>query len=357
MKLSAPFRNLLCAVLTCGAAEAVRAQAVLTTDVNGFASDVRNYNLVSLGNATFTGSSDTQGGIAVGGNLSIAGGWTIGSTYSDDPNPELYLNSTGTLTMGGTVDLNTGFASIASATTANGWTFNDPNANDLHGGGGDLNVNSSDPKASIDPDANAGPTGWNWTTETSGLKSISSSLSTQTATGTIAVNSQNLDFTSTATSGVVVFDLNAAQLSGGSYNGNSFDNISISVPTGVDYVINVLNLCDGQTLFGSGANFNSGTNDDQLLWNFVDTGSAIGVTVSDGGNFYGSVLAPNVNITDNTTIDGQVAAASFTDSGVEMHDLSFDSVVEPEAPTFALCAVALCGGMVLVCRRFRLARS
>ncbi len=349
--------RVLGAVLGLGMAAVARGQvSVIDSDVNAFAAYARNYNLISLGNVDLSGSSDTQGGIAVGGNLSISGAWTIASTFSDSPDPSLFLN--GQLSLGGnTTYENNGYASTKNLTGT--WTW-DATQKRLTGSSGTLDMNSSDPKASIDPRLNSGPTGWNWTTETSEFDTISTSLGTQaqTAGASISVSGGNLDFNSTATSGVVVFDLDATKLSGNAYNGTSFSNIQINVPTGVDYVINVLHLADGQTLFGSGANFNSGTNDDQLLWNFVDTGSSdIGVTISDGGNFYGSVLAPKVNITDNTTIDGQVVAASFTDCGVELHDLDFTSVVVPEARTFALWAVGLCGAAVVAGRRLRRARS
>ncbi len=219
-----------------------------------------------------------------------------------------------------------------------------------------LYMNSADAKASIDPRLNAGPSGWNWTTAANTFNQISTNLGgmAQSAGAQISVDGgQNLTFTTTATTGVVIFDLDASLLSGNSYNGHSFSNISVNVPSGVDYVINVIGLCDGDTLFGN-ANFNAGSNDNQLLWNFVDTGSSdIGVTISQGGNFYGSILAPKVNINDTTTINGQVVAASFTDNGVELHDLDFTSVVVPEPATFALGAVGLCGAMVLVGRRLR----
>ena len=63
-------------------------------------------------------------------------------------------------------------------------------------------------------------------------------------------------------------------------------------------------------------NFNSGKYDDQLLWNLSRTTN---VSVCAAGNFYGSDPPPNVNITDDTTIDGTVVAF-LTDNGVELHD-------------------------------------
>jgi choice-of-anchor A domain-containing protein len=213
MKLSGRIHHFFGLALAIGAAGVAHATSVVS-DLNTFSADVRNYNLVTLGNATLNGSSDTQGGIAIGGNLAINGAWTIASNEGDDPNAALYINSTGTLTLSGTTTLNNGFASIASATTGNGWTWNSPNGKDLSGHGGTLAMNSADAKASIDPDLNAAPTGWSWSTESSSLTSISSDLAgASVGSNTITVDGGgNLDLNTTQTSGIVVFDLDASQL-------------------------------------------------------------------------------------------------------------------------------------------------
>ncbi len=337
------FRTLVCGLLVAGAAGRAQAQSV-AQDVDNFATYSESYNLITFGNTTFGGSSDTQGGIAVGGNLSLGGSWTIASQVGAGSNPSLYV--AGQVTLSGTSMLNNGYASLPALNPGD-WTWNGTQK-ELTGGGGALEMNSSASQASTDPIDNPIPSGWNWSTEQSEFNSISTSLAGAATDGTISVDSQNLEFSTSVTSGIAVFDLDAADLSGNSYNGESFSDIQINVPAGVDYVINVTNLAAGQTLFGSGANFNSGTNDDQLLWNFVGPSSGTGsVTISDGGNFYGSVLAPNVAITDNTTVDGQVVAESFDDSGNELHDDTFASVLVPESSAFALGALALCAGAVV----------
>ncbi|HEX3729114.1 MAG TPA: collagen-binding domain-containing protein, partial [Opitutaceae bacterium] len=222
-----------------------------------------------------------------------------------------------------------------------------------------LHMNSAAAKASNDPasSANAPSLSPNFATSgTSSFAGISSSLAgMSTSTGaSIGIGSDgNLDFTTSATSGVVVFDLEASDLSstvvggvteyGNSYyNGtswNSFAGIQITVPSGVDYVINVLGLAANSQIF-SNVNINSGTNNDQLLWNFNESSNT---TISVGGNFYGSILAPNVNLTDTTTINGTVVANSFTDDNVELHDSDeFVSEVVPESGSYALGGLALC---------------
>jgi choice-of-anchor A domain-containing protein len=171
--------------------------------------------------------------------------------------------------------------------------------------------------------------------------------------GTISVNSSNLVLTpnsTPATDATVIFTLDASKLSGNSYNGQSISNIAINVPTDVNYVINVINLGTNTTLF-SGASFNSGSNDNQLLWNFEGSG-----TVNLGsGSWYGSILAPSATVTNNgnTTENGQVVANAFTDNNTELHYQGFTAVavVVPEPMTFALWGVALCGAAIVVRRK------
>jgi choice-of-anchor A domain-containing protein len=184
----------------------------------------------------------------------------------------------------------------------------------------------------------------------SNFASISAGLSRAAATGSISVSAQNLLFSTNQTSGVVVFSLDASSLSGNTYNGQTFSNLQINVPTGVNYVINVVNIASGQTLFGSGVNFNAGLNNSQLLWNFEGSSN---FTLSAGGNFYGSILAPASTITDNTTINGQVVASAFVDQGVELHDTDFAvvSAVVPESRAFAGWAAGLCLAGVAFHRR------
>jgi choice-of-anchor A domain-containing protein len=327
----------------------VRAQSV-ATDIQNFVSNTAGYNLVTLGNATFNGSSDTQGAIAVGGNLSVGGTYTFASTYGLSNNPTLYVKGTESFT--GLSQLQNGYASLPGATGGN-WSWSSGSETLSYSGSSVLHMETNGTQEQANPASNAAPTGIDWATSgTSSFAGISSSLASQTATGTISVSSGNLTFSTTQTSGVVIFDLDASQLgssvNGGvtdytnTYGGTSFTNVQINVPAGVDYVINVTNLASNSDLFSSGGvNFNSGTNDNQLLWNFNETGS---VTLNMGGNLYGSVLAPNENITDNTTIDGQVVAQSFTDTGVELHDDdSFTSVLVPESGAFAWWGLGVCG--------------
>lgn len=325
------------------------------TDVDNLETDYSNFNLISFGTTSLTNYGDTEGGLAVNGSLTLDAGAiaTQPGTFGLNSNPTLYLTGS-SLTLNGTVMLNSGYASLRNL-NSNNWSWN-PSDDTLSGGGGALNsTNAGTVDAGHNPIGNPAPSGWNWSTETSSLSTISTSLKNASATGTISVNSNNLVFTAPngQTSGVVVFSLNAANISGGNtYNGQGFSNIQINVPAGLTYVINVINA-GGTTLFGNGVNFNSGSNDNQLLWNFEGSGN---VTLDNGGYFYGAILAPSASISATTVIDGQVAADGFSDCGYELHDTDFTpaTVATPEPSTYALSAVGLCALAIAARRLFRL---
>ena len=322
----------------------------LTQDINAFATDTGQYNLVVFGGATLNGSSDTQGGIAVEGNLAIGGSWTLASQVAAGSNPSLYLG--GSLSLSGTTYLNNGYASTPALKSAQ-WTWNS-SQKQLSSGSQVLGINSSGAYTTTNPITNPAPASWTWSTAQSGLRSASTALGNATATGTISVSGQSLLFTAPSgqTSGVVVFNLCASSLSGGVYDGQTFTNVQVNVPAGLNYVINVVNIASGETFFGSGVNVNAGLNDNQLLWNFE--GSAT-FTIGGGGSFYGSILAPQSAITDNASINGQVAAATFVDNGVELHDTNFTPIqgLVPESFAFAWWAAGLCGAAVIFRRLSR----
>jgi choice-of-anchor A domain-containing protein/uncharacterized repeat protein (TIGR02543 family) len=303
------------------------------TDVSTFATDVRNYNLITLGNASLTSSNDTQEGLAVEGNLILDGNTLMsggGAGFVSSGDPGLYVGGHLTLN-GGYSKMNGGYASTPGVGT--GFTFSSKRltAPSAYGSGILDSTNSSATNASTSPITNPVPTGWSWSGLTTSLSTLSSDLASAPATGTISATSNNLIFTPpspTPTSGVVVFSLDCNLLGMGTYNGHSFSNVQINVPANVDYVINVINA-SGQTLFPCGTNFNSGSNNGQILWNIVGSG-----TVSlDGGQFFGAILAPGINlVTGSTIINGQVAAASFSDTGAELHFTTFQPAVVAAPP-------------------------
>lgn len=335
---------------------AVRAQAYVQA-VSDFDALVREYNVITFGNATFTNYGDTWGPVAVGGNLTLNGGAVAihsdVSTVSNDPT--LYVN--GQLTVTGDVQLNNGYASLPNDTGSWTWNSTQKVLTSTTTGGKLYSINSSNPLAANDPRTNAGPTGWNWASIQSQATTLSATLAAAAQTGTIAVNgSQTLTFVSTTTAdGVVVFQLDASLLGNGTYNGQAFSNLSFSIGANQTAVVNVINAA-GKTLFGSGVNFNDPGIADRLLWNITGSGS---VSLGNGGQFYGSVLAPLVSLSNanNTSINGQIIAGSLSYSNAELHDTAFTpvglGVLVPEPSTYALWGAALCAAGFVLRRKLR----
>ena len=133
------FRRTAALLAALGSACAGHAQALVNQAVHDFDTLVRNYNLVSLGNASFgSGYGDTEGPIAVGGNLSLNGG-SIGNQpgyYGPTSDPTLYVN--GSLTLNGFTTVNTGYASTPNVGGGFSW---DGTQRRLTGGGGTLSMN------------------------------------------------------------------------------------------------------------------------------------------------------------------------------------------------------------------------
>lgn len=332
-------------------AAAARAQTTVQA-VSDFDTLVRNYNAIVFGNASLTNYGDTWGPLAVEGNLSMNGGVLAAqpNTFTVSSDPTLYVN--GQLSLSGDTQLNSGYASTPNLTGT--WTFSNDNQRKLSGSGGNLySANSSDPQANTSPLNNPAPSNWNWASIQSQATSISSTLAAGTLSGTVSVNNGNQTLTFTANStdaGVVVFQLDASLLGSGTYNGQHFSNLQFNMGTDQTFAINVINA-NGTTLFGNGVNFNDPGNADRLLWNITGSGS---VSLGNGGQFYGSVLAPlmTVNNANNTAINGQIVADSLSYSNAELHYTGFSpsaaslvgSVLVPESGTWAIWTAALCVG-------------
>jgi choice-of-anchor A domain-containing protein len=300
----------LLAVLGLGEA---RAQMSVEEAVVTFDTLVRDYNVITSGNLTLN-NTHTDGGIAVGGNLNLSG------------NNVLVMHGN-----------NGGQRSLQN--------------------GGSLSYNTSAANSYMDPRVAPGVSGWDPVSTVSSLASVSAALASATPTGTINFSNNSIQLSTSLTTGVAVFNLDASLLTN-----LTNTNIQINVPTDMVYVINVFNA-DGTTLFGGGGmNANSGQNNDQLLWNIVaDSNPATSSTVNLGTNFYGSILAPMIDLTNGSGgeqnyVNGQVVAASYTQNGAEIHYVDFSAPVTfsavPEPATWGLFGLAGCATM-MVCRRKR----
>lgn len=331
-----------------------RAYGQAASAVSSYDQLVREYNLVTFGDATFSNYGDTWGPIAVGGNLTLNGGAVaIHSDVSNLSNdPTLYVG--GQLNLSNDVQLNNGYASTPNVTGSWTWTANQAK---LSNGSGNLySINSTNPLAANDPRTNPGPSNWNTASIQSQAISVSGILAGLSPTGTVGVNGQTLTFTSNlGGSGVAVFTLDASLLGSGTYNGQNISGISFSLGADQTAVVNVINAA-GKTIFGNGVNFNDPGIADKLLWNISGTGS---VSLGNGGQFYGSVLAPQINLSNanNTSINGQIVAASLSYSNAELHDTAFSpvgvsGVLVPEPSTYAMWGAGLCA-LGLAVRRWR----
>lgn len=297
-------------------------------------------NAIIFHNATLTNYGDTQGGLIVGNNLTVNGG--LINAQAKTSGLSLYVGGTLTTT-GSELMLSAGYASLPN--TPGTW---DPVTDRLTNNGTVLlsTINSSDPKKAIDPRSVALNPGFDMNAIKAEFAAISSTLDSAANNGTISVVGQTLTFnpTNPAQHGAIIFDLDASLLSGNTYQGSIFSNLALNISANDVYVINVLNA-NGKTLFGSGVNYNPSANSSQLIWNFVGSGN---VTLSNGGGFYGSVLAPGMAVSNGNSmhIDGQLVANDFTLTGAELHFIGFEDVLPtPEPSTYGLCGAAALLGL------------
>ncbi|HQF39380.1 MAG TPA: choice-of-anchor A family protein [Opitutaceae bacterium] len=359
-------RNTTRLILSAGAAIffAVVGRATLVDQaLVRFDTNVRNYNLVSLGDASFSQYGDTEGGLAVAGNLFLQGGAVANrpELFKPTGDPTLYLG--GALTVDGYVDLSSGYAALSAANNAP-WSWNGGNARLTSAGSTLSTINTPDPFGDLDPRTNPGPASWNFASLASSFANISQTLAGATANGSVLFDGQTLKFaaSSPAAQGVIVIDFDASLLVGNTYAGEMFSTVQFDVPSDSAYVINVRNAA-GRTLFGSNSvNFNSGSGYEHLLWNIVDSTEDVteNVYFGDHGEFYGAVLAPTFNVfADSVSLNGQVVAGSYRHNQQggeqrELHFTAFDYGYEvPEPATYGLLGAASCVGMMLWRRRHR----
>lgn len=364
----------LCAVvLFTGLTTRVHGQAVTEQALAAYDYYSRNYNVVTFGNLSLNGTH-TDGGIAVGGNLTVSNGAII--AMQDSPSigsdPALYVN--GQITLAGNAQFNRGYAATPNLSNSLTWTYNPGNnqfQRSLTNGTYTLSYNTSDAQAYVDPRTVSAPSGWNWATAQADLINASATLAAATANGTATIAGQTLTFTSNS-SGVVVFNLDASKIVNGLYDLNNdgfFDqnterlsNIQANLNADQYFVVNVLNAtsADGsKVLFDGVNNFNSGTNNDHLLWNIIpDANTGTGDILNLGTNFYGSILAPLVDVqSNNHYLNGQFVGSSLTQTSAEIHyaggyaaPVSFSPVPEPSA--YAV-VIGVLGGIGFVWHRRR----
>lgn len=123
----------------------------------------------------------------------------------------------------------------------------------------------------------------------------SAAAQSQGVLGTAVLQYSTLNFTSTATSGLVFFDVTAAQLAN--------TNLAFHVSSGATVIVNVTGQTNGM-IGGSGFD---GVTPQNTLFNFVDA------TSLNLGSFNGSILATDADITGTWgRVDGSLMAKSFS---------------------------------------------
>jgi choice-of-anchor A domain-containing protein len=268
-----------------GSAEAETAQEILST-----------FNLVTTGDVSTT--QDIVGNAVVGGSLSGASFFAGGSNVPASPELDLY----GTLE--NSINLNAG-----GDLYYNG-AINPPNVG-FNGGGSQKPLDTTTNPLSD---------------YTAPLEALSTQLENLTPTlGTSIVNGT---FKANGATGIVVFDITAAQLESDLAN----NQVTFSGTGVTSFIINV----EGNFTEPSSTNFNTAQED--ALFNFYD---ATSVTL---GNWKTSVLAPDADLTiSNGYISGSVFAASFSGGGELHNDNLFNGALPSSAPEPSTWAMMLAG--------------
>ncbi len=302
-----------------------------------------DYNVFTFGD--FSGSSDSQGRVAVGGNATLTGfgiGSGLGAASLTDP---YTLVVGGTLSyQNATVDFG-GIAAGASTTLTNVYVNGNVNVT------GALTTQNGQINGTVAANSwsNQNTSGASGITGTpapiSGIVNFSSAQNTldhdsgswgalaQTGTVTSAYGSVTLTGTS---SGLNVFDLTGAELA------SATGGFTISAPAGSTVLVNV----DGASDSFPSTGYNLvGISSQGVLFNFDDA-----TTLTGSGGFEGSILAPYANFTfNNGQINGNVIAFSMSGTG-ETHNAPFDGVLPspvPEPGSFLLLST---GAVMMLAR-------
>lgn len=402
MRLSAKMAGLVGAALLVVAPAHATAftQAQLTAAQNGLQA-MRELNVITFGN--LTSSSEVEGKAFVGGNLS-GGNYGIGNSNSAET-----ASSRAVLTVGGnlsgnvnvnngnngsggakvvgsaaenvvkvggnstgTLNMNSASSNLAGQVKVGG-SFNNQNFNPNSTktatyGTSASNVQAQD-TAYVTKDATLASGGSNSmatsimneaTTLKSNLQQLSDVLSTLSTNATLNLSDRNnivINYTSAASSAdYVVINVNASDL----FNGGGTLNLSLlsSATTGTGYKTTVINvLGSGSFTYSLNNNDNQNSNDQNIIWNF-DQSASSNTSLALSSAFHGSVLAPNLTLSNSNVIEGSVVASVFNQSG-EVHLGTYNgtssivtqaasqtAVPEPGTWVMMMIGFGLIGGLV-----------
>ena len=277
------------------------------------------FGAVVFGN--FSSTSDVEGPLVVGGNMSGASHTFNNNPRSTPPAGFGAVNVYGNAS-GGTYNVNNGGNVYVGGTNTAHYNFN--------GGGSYL---ASVPNTISDfASVGTGPLG------------LSAVLQTMAATSTIdAHDNNNVQFNATPVGGIAVFDVTAAALQG-------YAGFKVNLDGASTVVINVDASGTGGLVNLNNHFNNESTGRQNVIWNFYDATS-----VSFGTQWGGLMLAPDAAVTNSTDIEGVLVAGSFNGRG-ELHDYAFLGTIPepkpvPEPATLALFGLGL--GTIGLLRRRR----
>ncbi|WP_293976892.1 collagen-binding domain-containing protein [Sphingomonas sp.] len=328
MRVRATLAAIACASALIGAMPA--AAATFTSDqyaaaVAG-AQKMQELNLIVFGNATST--SEIEGKAWVGGNFALSGNVGVGA----DANHQGYAAnaSVATLTVGGNasggihIKNGIGVSSVVANVGGNSsGTYFDGTTGTLNAGGtisglnntGTGNANVSGLKSSI-----AGQT----QTLLSQLTTLSQILASYTANTTFNYSDQNnLNFTTSASSNLLVANIDGTKLASG----------TLFLPTLSAGQILVVNVSGDNLTMGANPAGALNADNQNVIWNFTGTGNM------QFNSWNGSILATGATVKNNSQLNGTVVSSMFNGNG-EVHLGTFAGSIQTLVPAaFSVSAV------------------
>jgi choice-of-anchor A domain-containing protein len=256
----------------------------------------------------FTGSSDAQGKVAVGGNFTPGGsGFTVAQNYAGQTTGyDLVVGGnfteTGNSVGGGNIyvggNMNWSDPTIPNNAYVDGNFVNNTNGGSAGGkvyyGG---TFSSGDAIAHQQQAASSMPLPISFSGAQTSLDSLATSLAGYSPNGAVVHSYSNYTLTGTDAN-LNVFDLTDSSYSSGS--------ITITAPAGSTVIVNVAGSADS---FSNGQIVLNGVSASDVIWNFD---SASSLTFGSYG-FYGSILAPFANFSGSWgQINGQIIAETIS---------------------------------------------
>ena len=329
---------------------AALAQMTEQRALSAFYYGAREYNLITFGDYTVQGH-DVWGGVAVGGNFTDTGAFTlVNESWCRPRTTNRSSVSDPSVLIVGKLDINSGinakvnYGDLAYNPTNNSGatitTGTQPSLTTKTGGSVTLNTPASGFR-----DLSTTSSVIDFAALKANLGSAQQFLKAQ-GISTTTQKADIIDGKISATRlGVSYLDLNANQFSG--------TDLNFSVAEGSTLVINLHVSATAGNRFApanvkiDGVDGTSGketfTSANRILWNVVfDDLNYSTLVVAANNNLYGSFLTTDGTIEANTRIWGQVVANSYIQGDAELHQALFiTNVPEPSTVALGLGAMAL----------------